>query len=110
MKPASATAACDGSPATPDMPRYVLRLYVTGMTPRSSRAIANAKAICEEHLEGRYDLRIIDVYQQPVRTRGDQIVAVPTLIKQLPLPVRRIVGDLADTRRALLALDLKLAG
>jgi circadian clock protein KaiB len=91
------------------MPHYVLRLYVTGMTPRSSRAIANAKAICEKHLEGRYDLRIIDLYQQPVRTRGDQIVVAPMLIKHLPLPARRIVGDLADTGRALLALDLTLA-
>jgi len=91
------------------MPHYVLRLYVTGMTPRSSRAIANAKAICEQHLEGRYDLRIIDLYQQPARTRADQIVVAPMLIKQLPLPARRIVGDLADTGRALLALDLKLA-
>jgi circadian clock protein KaiB len=89
------------------MPQYVLRLYVTGMTPRSSRAIANAKAICDEHLTGRYDLRIIDVYQQPVQIQGDQIVAVPTLVKQLPLPMRRIVGDLADTDRALVALDLK---
>ena len=107
MKPTSASAVFAATSATPDMPQYVLRLYVTGMTPRSSRAIANAKAICDEHLTGRYDLRIIDVYQQPVQTRGDQIVAVPTLIKQLPLPMRRIVGDLEDTDRALLALDLK---
>jgi circadian clock protein KaiB len=110
VKRTSPTAAFDEAPARPDLPRYVLRLYVTGMTPRSSRAIANAKAICEEYLEGRYDLRIIDVYQQPVPARGDHIVAVPTLIKQLPLPARRIVGDLGDTGRALAALDLKLAG
>jgi circadian clock protein KaiB len=76
------------------------------MTPRSSRAIANAKAICQKHLEGRYELQVIDVYQQPVSIQSDQIVALPMLIKSLPLPLRRIVGDLADTDRALLALDL----
>jgi circadian clock protein KaiB len=110
MKPTSARVTFEKASATADPPCYVLRLYVTGMTPRSSRAIANAKAICEKHLEGRYDLRIIDVYQQPARSRGDHIVAVPTLIKQLPLPARRIVGDLGDTGRALVALDLKLTG
>jgi circadian clock protein KaiB len=93
----------------PDRPRYVLRLYVTGMAPRSSRAIANVTAICEQHLKGCYDLQVIDVYQQPMANRRDHIVAVPTLVKQLPLPLRRIVGDLADTDRALLALDLKPA-
>jgi len=87
----------------------VLRLYVTGMARCSSRAIANVTAICEAHLKGCYDLEVIDVYQQPMANRRDHIVAVPTLVKQLPLPLRRIVGDLADTDRALLALDLKPA-
>jgi circadian clock protein KaiB len=86
--------------------RYILRLYVTGMTSRSSRAVSNLKAICEEHLEGRYDLEVIDIYQQPVLTKGEQIVAAPTLIKKLPLPMRRIIGDMSNRERVLLGLDL----
>ena len=86
--------------------RYILRLYVTGMTSRSSRAVSNLKAICEEYLEGRYDLEVIDIYQQPVLTKGEQIVAVPTLIKKLPLPMRRIIGDMSNRERVLLGLDL----
>ncbi len=86
---------------------YVLRLYVTGMTPRSQKAIANIKKICEEHLAGRYELQIIDVYQQPVLAKGEQIVAAPTLIKKLPLPLRRFIGDMADTEKILLGLDLR---
>ena len=86
--------------------RYVLRLYVTGMTSRSSRAVSNLKAICEEYLEGRYDLEVIDIYQQPVLTKGEQIIAAPTLIKKLPLPMRRIIGDMSNRERVLLGLDL----
>ena len=86
--------------------RYVLRLFVTGMTARSARAIENLRAICDEHLEGRYDLEVVDIYQQPVLTRGEQIVAAPTLIKKLPLPMRRIVGDMSNRKRVLLGLDL----
>lgn len=86
--------------------RYVLRLYVTGLTPRSSRAIENLRAICKSHLEGRYELEVIDVRQQPELARNAQIVAVPTLIKQLPAPLRRVVGDLSDTERVLVQLDL----
>ena len=86
--------------------RYVLRLYVTGMTSRSSRAVDNLKAICDEYLEGRYDLEVIDIYQQPVLTKGEQIVAAPTLIKKLPLPMRRIIGDMSNRERVLLGLDL----
>jgi circadian clock protein KaiB len=85
----------------------VLRLYVTGMTARSARAINNIRAICEEHLRGRYDLEVVDVYQQPVLARGEQIVAAPTLVKQLPLPLRRIIGDMSDKDRVLLGLDLR---
>ena len=77
------------------------------MTPRSTRAIANIKEICEEHLKGRYDLQVIDLYQQPVLAEGDQIIAVPTLIRKLPLPLRRIIGDLSDRERVLVGLDLK---
>ncbi len=87
--------------------RYVLRLYVSGMTPRSVRAIANVRAICEELLGGRYDLQVIDVYQQPVLARGEQIIAAPTLIKQLPLPLRRIIGDMSSRDRLLLGLDIR---
>ena len=91
---------------TPSGERYILRLYVTGMTSRSSRAVDNLKTICDEYLEGRYDLEVIDIYQQPVLTKGEQIVAAPTLIKKLPLPMRRIIGDMSNRDRVLLGLDL----
>jgi len=87
--------------------RYVLRLYTTGMTPRSMRAVESIKAICEEHLKGRYELEIIDIRQHPVLARGDQIIAAPTLIKRLPEPLRRLIGDLSDSERVLLGLDLR---
>jgi circadian clock protein KaiB len=87
--------------------RYALRLYVTGLTPRSSRAIASLRALCEEHLAGRYDLEIIDLYQQPERARQAQVFAAPTLVKELPLPVRRLIGDLSDAQRVLAGLDLR---
>jgi circadian clock protein KaiB len=86
--------------------QYVLRLYVVGMTPNSVRAIENMKAICEEYLQGRYDLEIIDVYKQPSLAKGEQIVAVPTLVKRVPLPLRRLVGDLSQKDRVLLGLDI----
>lgn len=86
---------------------YLLRLFVTGTTPASLRAIANLKALCESELNGRYQLEVIDLYQQPELARGEQIVVTPTLIKQLPLPFRRIIGDLSDTERVLTGLDLK---
>jgi circadian clock protein KaiB len=86
--------------------RYVLKLYVTGATARSLRAIANVKAICEQYLKGRYDLKVVDIYKQPALLRGEQIVAVPTLIKKLPVPMRRMVGDLSRTEQVLLGLDL----
>lgn len=88
--------------------KYVLRLYITGSTRRSSRAVANLKAICESHLQGRYELEVVDLYQRAELARGRQIIVAPTLVKQLPLPVRRLIGDLSDTRRVLLALNLKL--
>jgi circadian clock protein KaiB len=86
--------------------RYVLRLYVTGMTPRSARAVRNLQVICDQHLAGRYDLEVIDIYQQPILTKGEQIIAAPTLIKKLPLPMRRIIGDMSNHERVLLGLDL----
>jgi circadian clock protein KaiB len=85
---------------------YVLRLYVTGMTSRSGHAVDNLRAICEEYLEGRYDLEVIDIYQQPVLTKGEQIIAAPTLIKKSPLPARRIIGDMSNRERVLVGLDL----
>jgi circadian clock protein KaiB len=93
----------------PAAERYVLRLYVTGMTPRSTRAVENIRRICEEHLQGRYDLEVIDVYQQPTLAKGEQIIAAPTLIKKLPLPLRRVIGDMSNTERVLLGLDLRPA-
>jgi circadian clock protein KaiB len=87
--------------------QYVLRLYIAGLTPRSALVIQNIRRICEDRLQGRYDLEVIDVYQQPVLAAGEQILAVPTLIKKLPLPMRRFVGDLSDRDRVLIGLDLK---
>lgn len=86
---------------------YVLKLYVAGTTPRSNQAITNIKQICEEHLLGRYQLKVIDIYQQPTLAKGEQIIAVPTLIKKLPPPLRRFIGSMADTERILVGLDLK---
>jgi circadian clock protein KaiB len=85
---------------------YVLRLYVTGITPKSRVAIRNIKKICEENLRGRYDLEVIDIYQQPDFIREEQILAAPTLIKKLPLPLRKIMGDMSKTERIMLGLDL----
>jgi circadian clock protein KaiB len=87
--------------------KYRLRLYVTGTTPRSVRAITNIKRICETHLKGNYQLEVVDIYQQPVLAKGEQIIAAPTLIKQLPLPLRRFIGDMTDSARILLGLDLR---
>jgi len=106
-KPKSARAAFEQALARPGRPRHVLRLYVAGTTPRSARAIANIKEICEEHLKGRYDLQVIDLYQQPMLAQGDQITAVPTLLKKLPPPLRRVIGDLSDRGRVLIGLDLR---
>lgn len=86
---------------------YTLRLYVTGITPNSARAISNIKKICEEHLKGRYNLEVIDLYQEPALAKGEQIIAAPTLIKKLPLPLRRIIGDMSSTDRVLVGLDLR---
>ena len=86
---------------------YVLRLYITGTTSRSMLAITNLKKICEEYLEGRYELEVIDLYKEPALAKGDQIIAAPTLIKQLPLPFRRIIGDISNKEKVLLGLDLR---
>ena len=86
--------------------KYVLRLYVSGSTSKSATAIENIKRICEEHLKNRYHLEVIDIYQQPNLAREEQIVAVPTLIKRSPLPLRRLIGDLSNPKRVLAGLDL----
>jgi circadian clock protein KaiB len=92
--------------AAADREVFVLRLYVTGMTPRSTRAITAVRSLCEELLHGRYDLEIIDVYQQPALIRNEQIVATPTLVKKGPEPQRRMIGDMSDRARLLLGLGL----
>ena len=95
-------------PSSAGQDEFVLRLYVTGTTARSTRAVANLRQLCEEHLPHRYDLEVIDVYQQPELAAREQLVAVPTLIKRLPLPLRRLVGDLSNRTRVLTGLDLVL--
>ncbi len=89
--------------------KYILRLYVTGMTPKSTAAINNLTKICEAHLYGRYDLQVIDVYKHPALAAGEQIVAAPTLIKKLPLPLRRFIGDMTNTDRILVGLEIQPA-
>ena len=86
--------------------QYDLCLYVTGMTPRSLRAIENVRTFCKRHLEGRHTLRIFDLYQQPSLAREEQLIAAPTLVKRTPLPQRRLVGDLSDQERVLAGLGL----
>ena len=90
----------------PSEDRYVLRLYVTGTTPQSSQAILNIKRICNEHLKDRYDLEVVDLYQQPGLTRTEQIFAIPTLVKSFPLPMRKLIGNMSDIERVLAALGL----
>jgi len=91
-------------------PQWRLRLYVAGSTPKSLTAFANLKEICERHLGGRYSIEIIDLLQNPQLARGDQIIAVPTLVRKLPHPVKKIIGDLSNTERVLVGLELKPAG
>jgi circadian clock protein KaiB len=100
------TAQVKAKPAFKKSDTYVLRLYVAGQTPKSMAAIANLKKICEEHLAGRYQLQMIDLLKDPKLARGDQILAIPTLVKKLPEPVRKIIGDLSNTERVLVGLDL----
>lgn len=87
--------------------RWQLRLYVAGQTPKSRTAFANLKHICEEHLKGRYSIEVIDLLEQPELSRGDQILAIPTLVRKLPEPVRKMIGDLSDTERVFVGLDLR---
>lgn len=90
-----------------ETPRYCLRLFVSGTTTRSARAIQNIRALCEEELQGRYELEVIDIYQHPEQLHRDQILVTPTLVKKLPLPFRKIIGDLSDKEKVLVGLDLR---
>jgi circadian clock protein KaiB len=94
----------------PQLAKFILKLYVTGKTPRAETAIANLRRICDEELEGEYDLRIIDVLEDPEAAEGDKVLATPTLIKQLPPPLRRIIGDLSNKEKVLLGLHVKPGG
>ncbi|HKV93194.1 MAG TPA: circadian clock KaiB family protein [Candidatus Angelobacter sp.] len=89
---------------------WELRLYVAGMTPTSIRAFENLKKLCEEHLHGAYRIQVVDLLEKPMLARGDQIIAVPTLVRRLPTPVKKIIGDLSNTERVLVGLDLRPAG
>jgi circadian clock protein KaiB len=95
----------NGSPHNPD--KWELRLYTAGQTPKSLAAIKNLKKVCEEHLAGRYEIEVIDLLKNPRLAKDDQIVAIPTLVRKLPDPVRKIIGDLSDTERALVGLQLR---
>jgi circadian clock protein KaiB len=86
---------------------YDLRLYVAGQTPKAARAFANLRRICEEHLRGRYSIEIVDLIEDPALGRGDQILALPTLVRRLPAPIKKVIGDLSNTERVLVGLDLR---
>lgn len=100
--------AWEEAASRPDERRFVLKLYVTGMTARSTRAVQNIRALCEEHLSGRYELEVVDVYQQPALARTEEIVAAPTLVRRSPLPVRRLLGDMSDRARVLAGLGVRI--
>lgn len=87
--------------------RWLLRLYVAGKTPRCEAAERNLRSVCEEYLAGRYNIEVVDLLENPTLAQGDQILAVPTLVRKLPMPVRRIIGDLSNTERVLVGLDLR---
>jgi len=106
--PATPSPAPTSAPDEPE--KWLLRLYVAGQTPRSVLAFANLRQICEEHLSGRYQIEVIDLQAQPELARQDQILAIPTLVRALPEPVRRIIGDLSHTDRVLVGLDLMAKG
>ena len=108
-RPLSLQEIADKNDRPPD-DVWELRLYVAGQTPRSVAAFANLKKICEEHLAGRYNIEVVDLVKHPQLAAGDQILAIPTLVRKLPQPLRKIVGDLRDTERALVGLQLRPAG
>jgi len=105
-KPKSKKRALEEAARASKKEKYFLRLYVAGASSKSTRAITEMKELCENYLEGRYDLEVIDIYQQPVLAKGEQIIATPTLVKKLPLPLRRFIGNMTDRDRILVGLDL----
>ena len=102
IRPSSSAPVADQSPEI-----QILRLYIAGQTPRSVKAFANLKKLCEEHLAGKYSIEVVDLLENPQLARGDQIVALPTLVRKLPAPMRKIIGDLSDRERVVVGLDLK---
>ncbi|MBK1620366.1 hypothetical protein CKO42_18360 [Lamprobacter modestohalophilus] len=102
-----ATVTLDEAETSEGNQRWTLRLYVAGQTPKSLAAFANLQAMCEAHLSGRYQIEVIDLLEKPHLAQGDQILAIPTVVRRLPLPMRKIIGDLSDTERAIVGLDLR---
>jgi circadian clock protein KaiB len=109
-KPTGLSASGPGNGRPFKRPLWELRLYVAGMTPTSIRAFENLKKLCEEHMHGAYKIQVVDLLERPMLARGDQIIAVPTLVRRLPTPVKKIIGDLSNTERVLVGLDLRPAG
>jgi circadian clock protein KaiB len=107
-EPTGAAEAAGQGPWDTDV--FQLRLYVAGQSPRSVRALANLRRVCDEHLAGRYHVEVIDLLVNPALARGDEIIAVPTLVRKLPEPIRKIIGDLSDTDRVLVGLQLRPQG
>ena len=94
------------TPEKPAPPKYAFRLYVTGATPRSTKAIQNLRELCEKHLEGHYEVEVVDIYQRPHLAKGQQIIAAPTLVRHFPLPLRKFIGDLSNTQRILVEIKV----
>ncbi len=107
MRPNSVGKQLESKVAATEKARYILRLYVAGTTAMSARAISNVRSTCERYLAGRYELEVIDLFQRPGLAQGEQIIAAPTLIKKLPLPLRRIIGDMSNQDKILVGLDLQ---
>ena len=101
------TASKPGTKGKSNAPAYQLRLYVAGQTPKSIAAFANLKRLCDEHLAGQYSIEVIDLIKDPTLAKGDQILAIPTLVRKLPEPIRKIIGDLSNTERVLVGLDVR---
>jgi circadian clock protein KaiB len=110
MKAVSTVAKSPRSKTAAGEPTWNLRLYVAGRTPKSITAFENLKKICEQHLKGEYHIEIVDLLEQPQLAKGDQILAVPTLVRRLPEPIKKIIGDLSNTERVLVGLDLRPQG
>lgn len=109
VKPLRTTSPGLASVRHDDGSRWILRLYVAGQTPRSLAAFANLKRLCDDHLHNRYSIEVIDLAREPQRAQGDQIVAIPTLVRKLPEPVKRVIGDLSNLERVMVGMDLRPA-